>query len=131
LAVGPHRLIYKVSDSFGSTTLDTLAFQVADAQDYYAEAVLNYPNPFQTSTQFLFRLSNRASIQLDIYTVSGKRVRSIDDVRDGGEAWIEWDGRDASGGDLANGTYLYVATVDFEGLERAPVVLRGKLSKIR
>ncbi len=131
LAVGPHRLVYKVSDSFGATTLDTLTFDVIDAQDFTAEAVLNYPNPFQTSTQILFRLSNRASIQLDIYTVSGKRVKRIDDVRDGGEAWIEWDGRDGAGGDLANGTYLYVATVDFEGVQRAPVVLRGKMSKIR
>jgi len=131
LAVGPHRLVYKVSDSFGSTTLDTLSFNVTDAQDYYAEAVLNYPNPFQTSTQLLFRLSNKASIQLDIFTVSGKRVKRIEDTREGGEAWIEWDGRDTAGDDLANGTYLYVATVDFEGIERAPVVLRGKMSKIR
>ncbi len=131
LAAGPHRLVYKVSDSFGATTLDTLTFDVTDAQDYFAEAVLNYPNPFQTSTQFLFRLSNRAAIQLDIYTVSGKRVKRIEDTRDGGEAWIEWDGKDGAGGDLANGTYLYVATVDFEGIERAPVVLRGKVSKVR
>lgn len=131
LSVGSHRLVYKVSDSFGSTTLDTLAFEVTDAQNYYAEAVLNYPNPFQTSTQLLFRLSNRASIQVDFYTVSGKRVRRLEDTREGGEAWIEWDGRDASGAELANGTYLYVATVDFMGVERAPVVLRGKMSKVR
>ncbi|HEU4929927.1 MAG TPA: FlgD immunoglobulin-like domain containing protein, partial [Candidatus Krumholzibacteria bacterium] len=131
LAAGPHRLVYKVSDSFGSTTLDTLSFHVADEQDYFAEAVLNFPNPFETSTQVLFRLSNRASIQLDIYTVSGKRVRRIAETRDGGEQWVEWDGRDAAGDDLANGTYLYVATVDFVGLERAPVVLRGKMAKVR
>ncbi len=131
LAVGPHRLVYKVSDSFGSTTLDTLAFQVADAQAYFAEAVLNFPNPFETSTQLLFRLSNRASIKLDIYTVSGKRVRRIEQLRDGGEQWVEWDGRDTAGDDLANGTYLYVATVDFVGLDRAPVILRGKMAKVR
>ncbi len=131
LSVGPHRLVYKVSDSFGSTTLDTLAFNVTDAQDYYAEAVLNYPNPFRTSTQLMFRLSNRASIQIDFYTVSGKRVRRLEETRDGGEVWIEWDGRDGAGGNLANGTYLYVATVDFEGLDRAPLVLRGKLAKVQ
>ncbi len=131
LAVGQHRMVYKVSDSFGATTLDTLSFSVTDAQNYFAEAVLNFPNPFRDSTQLLFRLSDRASIQLDFYTVSGKRVRTLKDTRDGGETWIEWDGRDAAGGDLANGTYLYVATVDFVGLDRAPVVLRGKLSKVR
>jgi hypothetical protein len=131
LSVGQHRLVYKVSDSFGSTTLDTLTFQVTDSQDYYAEAVFNYPNPFKTSTQLMFRVSDRAAIQLDIYTVSGKRVRSLEETRDGGEVWIEWDGRDGAGGDLANGTYLYVATVDFVGIDRPPVVLRGKMSKVR
>jgi hypothetical protein len=131
LSVGRHRLVYKVSDSFGATTVDTLFFDVTDAANYYAEAVLNYPNPFQTSTQFLLRLSNRASIRLDLFTVSGKRVRTLEQVRDAGEAWIEWDGRDGAGGDLANGTYLYVATVTFDGLDRAPVVLRGGVSKIR
>jgi hypothetical protein len=131
LTVGRHRLVYKVSDNFGATTVDTLFFDVTDAADYYAQAVLNYPNPFQTSTRFLFRISNRASIRLDVFTVSGKRVRRLEEVRDGGETWIEWDGRDGAGDDLANGTYLYVATVSFAGLDRAPVVLRGGVSKIR
>ena len=131
LSVGHHRLVYKVSDSFGATTVDTLFFDVTDAANYYAEAVLNYPNPFKTSTQFLLRLSNRASIKLDLFTVSGKRVRTLEQTRDAGEAWIEWDGRDGTGDDLANGTYLYVATVTFDGLDRAPVVLRGGVSKVR
>jgi Peptidase family C25/FlgD Ig-like domain len=131
LPVGHHRLVYKVSDCFGATTVDTLYFDVTDAANYYAEAVLNYPNPFRTSTQFLLRLSNRASIRMDLFTVSGKRVRTLEQVRDAGEVWIEWDGRDGAGGDLANGTYLYVATVKFDGLDRAPVVLRGGVSKIR
>jgi flagellar hook assembly protein FlgD len=70
-------------------------------------------------------------VTLDIFTVSGKRVRRIEETRDGGEVWVEWDGRDAVGDDLANGSYLYVATVDFVGLDRPPTVLRGKLTKIR
>jgi len=131
LHVGHHRLVYKVSDSFGFTTLDTLQFDVTDAANYYAEAPFNYPNPFKDSTKFLFRISNRASIKLEIYSVSGKFVRRIEETREGGEAWIEWDGRNGSGGDVANGSYLYVATIDFVGVDRPPVVLRGRLSRIR
>ena len=52
--------------------------------------------------------------------MSGKRVRRIEEVRDGGEVWIEWDGRDGAGDEIANGTYLYVATVDFVGVDRPP-----------
>jgi hypothetical protein len=131
LGVGRHRLVYKVSDSFGFTTLDTLHFDVTDAANYYAEAVFNYPNPFKDATQFFFRVSNRALIKLELFTVSGKFVRRIEETRDGGEVWVQWDGRDASGGDVANGSYLYVATIDFVGVDRPPVVLRGALSRIR
>jgi hypothetical protein len=131
LRTGHHRLVYKVSDSFGFTTLDTLQFDVTDAANYYADAPFNYPNPFKDSTRFLFRISNRASIKLELYTVSGKFVRRIEQTREGGEAWIEWDGRDGAGGDVANGSYLYVATIDFVGVDRPPVVLRGRLSRIR
>ncbi|HET6348241.1 MAG TPA: type IX secretion system sortase PorU, partial [Candidatus Krumholzibacteria bacterium] len=131
LRTGHHRLVYKVSDSFGLTTLDTLHFDVTDAANYYAEVPFNYPNPFKDSTKFLVRASNRASIKLELYTVSGKFVRRIETLGDGGETWIEWDGRNQWGGDVANGSYLYVATVHFMGIDRPPVVLRGRLSRIR
>ncbi len=130
LEFGDHRAIYKVSDAFGQTTLDTLLFNVTDPRDFFADVVLNYPNPFKTTTHFLVRLSDRADIRLEIFTVSGRRIRRLEESREGGEIWIEWDGRDAHGGEIANGVYLYVARVDFLDIERTPLVLRGKLSKI-
>ena len=93
LPVGNHRAILRVSDSFAQTTLDTLEFSVTDPMDYFAEVVLNYPNPFATTTQFLIRLSDRATIRLDIFTVSGKRIRRLEEERSGGEELIYWDGR--------------------------------------
>jgi hypothetical protein len=131
LPVGDHRAIFRVSDSFAQTTLDTLEFAVTDPLDYFAEVVLNYPNPFATSTQFLIHLSNRASIRLDIFTVAGKRIRRLEEVRDGGERWVFWDGKDSTGHEIANGTYLYVATVEFLEVDRTPLVMRGKLTKIQ
>jgi hypothetical protein len=131
MSVGDHRAILRVSDSFAQTTLDTLLFSVTDPMDYFAEVVYNYPNPFSTTTQFLIHLSNRASIRLDIFTISGKRIRRLEELRDGGEEWISWDGRDAAGDEIANGTYLYVATVEFLDINRAPLKIRGKLTKIQ
>lgn len=131
LDFGRHRLIYKVADAFGQVSLDTLVFNVTDPADYYARAVFNYPNPFTEDTRFLFQISDRAEIQLDIFTVAGRRIRRLEQVVDGGEQWLYWDGRDTVGDPIANGSYLYVARVTFTGLDRPPVVLRGKLSKIR
>jgi hypothetical protein len=130
LPVGEHRAILKIADSFGQVRLDTLNFTVTDPMNFAAEAVLNYPNPFSTSTHFLFNLTDRADIQLDIFTTSGKRVRRLRGMHDAGEAWILWDGKDAAGGSIANGTYLYVAKVSFVGLDRGPQTLRGKVVKI-
>jgi hypothetical protein len=131
LPVGDHRAILRVADSFAQTTLDTLKFAVTDPMDYFAEVVMNYPNPFATTTQFLIRVSDPAVIRLDIFTVSGKRIRRLERTRDGGEEWILWDGRDELGEEIANGTYLYVATVDFQEIDRTPLVIRGKLTKIQ
>jgi hypothetical protein len=131
LGVGDHRAILRVADSFAQTTLDTLDFAVTDPLDYFADVVLNYPNPFSTTTQFLVHLSNQASIRLDIFTTSGRRIRRIEAQLDAGEQWIFWDGRDVARDEIANGTYLYVATVEFTGVDRTPLVMRGKLTKIQ
>ncbi len=130
LSVGGHRAILKVADSFGQVTLDTLEFSMTDPQDFVAQVVLNYPNPFTTTTYFLVNLTDRADIQIDLFTISGKRIRRLEQMGDPGEVWINWDGKDSVGDSIANGTYLYVARVSFVGLDRAPVVLRGKVAKI-
>jgi hypothetical protein len=131
LGVGGHRAILRVADSFAQTTLDTLDFTVTDPLDYFAEVVLNYPNPFSSTTQFLVQLSNPASVKLDIFTTSGRRIHRIETFLDAGEQWIFWDGRDSARDEIANGTYLYVATVEFSGVDRTPLVMRGKLTKIQ
>ena len=110
--------------------LDTVQFMVTDPLSYQAEVVFNYPNPFKTTTYFLVNLTDPASIRLEIFTVSGKSVRVLEQNGAAGEAWIHWDGRDRAGDSIANGTYLYVAQVSFAGLDRPSVVLRGALSKI-
>lgn len=130
LAVGQHSTIVKVSDKFGQTSLDTLVFNVTDPLDYAAEIVMNYPNPFEDETHFLISLTDPAKIRLEVFTLSGKRVRTLEAMKDSGDQWITWDGRDNFGGSIANGTYLYVARVEFVGLDRPPVVLRGKIVRI-
>ncbi len=78
--------------------------------------VINYPNPFATAgTRFVY--TNEVEIEtgaIDIYTVSGKKVRRLDippASRLPGQNSVFWDGRDAAGGTLANGVYLYVINV--------------------
>jgi hypothetical protein len=78
--------------------------------------VLNYPNPFSTSTQFVFTLTGDElpdQMTITIMTISGKVVREITmaeigPIRSGlNKTEYKWDGTDEFGQKLANGVYLY------------------------
>ncbi|MEO0468341.1 MAG: C25 family cysteine peptidase, partial [Bacteroidota bacterium] len=77
--------------------------------------VLNYPNPFSTSTRFVYTLTGielPEVFQIHIYTISGKMIKTIDllelgDVKVGRNITeYAWDGTDDNGDYLANGVYL-------------------------
>ena len=70
--------------------------------------VLNFPNPFSTETQFTFELTKDAKVSINIYTISGRKVKSfIERDQKIGFNRITWNGRDEYGNLLANGVYLY------------------------
>lgn len=91
--------------------------------------MLNYPNPFTTSTAFVFTLTGSEvpqNIRIQILTITGKVVKEITKEELGplhiGRNITEykWDGRDQYGGKLANGIYLYrvVTNLNGKGLEK-------------
>ena len=68
----------------------------------------NYPNPFINFTQFTFEINQNADIRLDIYTIGGKRIKSINDYNlEAGFHYINWNGLDQYGGRISNGVYIY------------------------
>lgn len=78
--------------------------------------LMNYPNPFSTSTRFVFTLTGSEipdDMIIQIMTVTGKVVREITESELGpiriGKNITEyaWDGKDEFGDQLANGVYLY------------------------
>jgi hypothetical protein len=78
--------------------------------------LLNYPNPFSTSTCFMYTftgLEQPSSFKIQIMTVSGRVVREITgsefgEMKAGRHVSdICWDGKDEFGDQLANGVYLY------------------------
>ncbi|MFN3917270.1 MAG: C25 family cysteine peptidase [Flavobacteriales bacterium] len=90
--------------------------------------VLNYPNPFSTSTRFVFTLTGEQvpnQFRIQIMTISGRVVREIDLAELGpirvGRNITEyaWDGRDQFGDRLANGIYLYrvIAKINGQNIE--------------
>ena len=86
--------------------------------------LLNYPNPFTTSTAFVFYITGSEvpqNIRIQILTITGKVVREITKDELGplhvGRNITEykWDGTDTYGSKLANGVYLYRVLTNLNG----------------
>lgn len=86
--------------------------------------VINYPNPFSTSTRFVFNLTGSEVpevFNIQIMTVTGKIVKTIQRDELGplhvGRNITEyaWDGKDDFGDKLGNGVYLYKVQTKLNG----------------
>lgn len=86
--------------------------------------MLNYPNPFTTSTAFVFTLTGSdipQNIKIEILTITGKIVREITKDELGplhigrNITDFKWDGTDQYGQKLANGIYLYRVVTNLNG----------------
>ena len=86
--------------------------------------MLNYPNPFTTSTAFVFTLTGSEvpqNIRIQILTITGKIVREITKAELGNIhigrniTEFKWDGTDMFGQKLGNGVYLYRVLTNLNG----------------
>jgi hypothetical protein len=86
--------------------------------------LLNYPNPFSTSTAFVFYITGSEvpqNMRIQILTITGKVVREIT-IDELGPLHVgrniteyKWDGTDTYGAKLANGVYLYRVLTNLNG----------------
>jgi len=114
---GTYQLIVQAEDATGNQSGDfdyKSSFEILNKKAI--SNVLNYPNPFSTSTQFVYTLTGHEPpeyFKIQIMTVSGKIVREITQDETGplqiGTHKMDyiWDGTDEYGDRLANGVYLY------------------------
>lgn len=113
LTPGPHSLEFKVWDVNNNSSKRVIDFIVVDSENIELQNVLNYPNPFTTSTEFMFEHSfacNELEVQVQIFTISGKLVQTLNEtVQTQGfrVSQIYWNGTDNFGDQLAKGVYIY------------------------
>jgi len=68
----------------------------------------NYPNPFNSSTCIRYRLDDRGEVELKIFDVLGREVRTlVRGVQEPGEHLLRWDGTDDRGQSVPSGLYFY------------------------
>lgn len=113
LEPGRHTLTLKAWDVNNNSSETTIDFIVQEKSELKLDHVLNYPNPFTTSTEFFFehnQCCTELETQIQIFTISGKLVKTINQTiytqgyRSNG---IHWNGLDDFGDKLARGVYVY------------------------
>lgn len=122
---GKYQLRVQATDASGNESGEydyTISFEVITESSI--THVLNYPNPFSTSTRFVFELTGSQvpdEIRIEIYTITGKLVKVIDQSMLGsihiGRNITDyaWDGTDMYGDRLANGVYFYRVRAKING----------------
>lgn len=110
---GNYKLSVKAWDVVNNSSEISTEFTVIESKDFSIDRVMNYPNPFTTSTSFQFehnRPGDDLQTMVQIYTISGKLVKTIiKNISSSGSRIndITWDGRDEYGDKLARGVYVY------------------------
>lgn len=85
----------------------------------------NYPNPFNGRTQIEFLLQNQSVIQLVIFDVLGREVKTLFDGRHPEGSFRQaWDGTDNAGRPVASGVYLYRLTSGERSISRKLLLLQ-------
>ena len=97
------------ADNFGRKALSKL---IALAQEHIGlpaapQLEQNYPNPFNSVTTLRYQLVGWDRVQLDIFALSGQKVRTLVDAQgQPGMYQVSWDGTDDQGRAVSTGIYL-------------------------
>lgn len=136
---GEYELIVTGKDKSGNTAGNLeyrVLFQVYNTP--MISNMFNYPNPFTTSTAFVFTLTGSMvpqNLKIQILTITGKIVREITKDELGplnigrNITSFKWDGTDQYGQKLGNGVYLYRVVTNLNGNKLDKFSLDGNGNK--
>lgn len=113
---GEHHLTFRVWDIYNNSTTVSIDFTVIKSNNLTVQKAYNSPNPMTSFTNFYFEHNQKEEmdITIDIFNVSGQRVKTIRESRFGTGTRTEpiyWDGTSDSGQPLQAGVYIYNVSV--------------------
>jgi len=82
------------------------------------------PNPMRGEVTLRYRLASARGLRAGVFDLNGREIRRLDAAGAAGEGELRWDGRDASGRDVASGTYFLRLVAGRGTISRSIVVLR-------
>jgi len=136
LEEGRHSITVKAWDISNNPGEDFTEFVVAESAELSINHVLNYPNPFTTSTNFQFEHNlpgTMFDVQIQVYTISGRLLKTISEtvISDGYRiSDIHWDGKDDFGDHIGKGVYVYKVQIATENEENSLRVSNSAFEKL-
>jgi len=94
-------------DSFNVPAVARATFNATRDVKIAIKDALVYPNPVRSDCHFTFVVSHEANIIIDIYTITGRKIKTIRAYNQRDFTMIPWNGRDDDGDRIANNTYFY------------------------
>jgi hypothetical protein len=120
LSPGAHTISVSAADNLAGgiaaaqhRSIATISFSVSDNPALNVTRAILFPNPILSGgaagggTFVIDVPGGEVNVLLRIYTVNGKLIRELTSFGGLGQVQIPWDGLDAEGDRLANGTYLF------------------------
>jgi hypothetical protein len=81
-----------------------------------------YPNPFNNQTTFKINIPSKSRLQVDIYNIMGKHIKSIYNNKIGlGNHSFRWDGKNDVGSSVSSG--LYIINVHFDSFSSSQKII--------
>ena len=123
LQPGAYAMRLTASDVHGNTADARIDFHVYGTVSLVS--FMNYPNPFARETTFCCELTAPADeLEVKIYTLSGRLIRTLETLPTAGFFMLDWDGRDADGMEVANGVYFAKIRIQREGEKDITEILK-------
>lgn len=110
LSQGNHSIKVRAWDVQNNSSYEEAFFVVASSNSLSIQQLYNFPNPITTRTSFTFQHNQLIPIdvKINIYTVAGRLIHSIDRYAISDRfVKIDWDRRDSDGDEVGNGVYFY------------------------
>ena len=111
-------------------TLVYLQQLIATARPEKTQLLANYPNPFNPETWIPYELSTDTDVKITIYNAQGVVIRVLPLGQQAAGYYVDreraayWDGRNASGEQVASGVYFYQLETDEMSSLRKMVILK-------
>jgi flagellar hook assembly protein FlgD len=120
IANGKHTIRVKAWDVNNNSGEGTVDFVVMDGKIMGIENLMNYPNPFNGITHFVFEHNHpdeQLDVKINIYNTAGAVVKNIEEKftpTGSRSSEMTWDGTDNSGTRLPSGVYVYRVLISTE-----------------